>query len=75
MFAQIQHDVAHRHLHEQWQIGLEAVLEIDLEAKKINVKFSGFGVIEDSEGRDGPRKPCCHDMPGQLTKAPAAYRF
>ena len=75
MLAQIQHDVAHRHLHEQRQIGLEAVLEIDLEAEKFDVKFPGFGAIENSQGRNDPRKPCCHDMPRRLTKAPAARRF
>src|ERR1700733_2106274 len=74
MFAQMQNDVAQRHLHEKRQIRLETVLEIDLEAEKSDEKFLALGLAKVSRDRKGSRKSCCHDMTLQLTKAPVARR-
>src|SRR5712671_5792677 len=74
VLAQIQNHVTQRYLHEQGQVRLEAVLKIDLEAKKSQIEFLSLGDIEDSQNWDAPRKLWCHGMPCRLTKALIAKR-
>jgi hypothetical protein len=52
MLAQVQDEVAARHLPVERRVVGEAVIPIDLEAEKALVEFVGLGDIEDAQDRD-----------------------
>ena len=55
MLAQVQDQVAARHLAVERRVVVKAVIPIDLEAEKALVEFVGLGDIEDAQDRDDGR--------------------
>ena len=52
MLAQVQDQVAARHLAVERRVVVKAVIPIDLEAEKALIEFVGLGDIEDPQDRD-----------------------
>jgi hypothetical protein len=52
MLAQVQDQVAARHLAVERRVIVEAVIPIDLEAEKALIELVGLGEVEDAQDRD-----------------------
>ena len=60
MLAEVQYEVAARDLHVDRRTILEAMLPVDPEPEKIDVKLLGPGEIEDAQDRNRPKRRLAH---------------
>ena len=60
VLAQVQDEVAARHLPVERRVIVEAMIPIDLEAEKGLIEFVGLGDVEDAQDRDDARELYSH---------------
>src|ERR1700722_20119968 len=63
MLAQVQDQVAARHLAVERRVIVEAVIPIDLEAEKALIELVGLGEVEDAQDRDDAHELNGHRCP------------
>ena len=56
MLAQVQDQVATRHLAVERRVVVKALIPIDLEAEKALIELVGLGEVEDAQDRDDARE-------------------